>query len=127
LKYYKKTNKNIINSSNNTALVEWGTNLTSTVGVKYTRTQLASVLLTPYVCGVIVGLLLSGGLLWFSSSRSKNVRLGLMQSYGHSGYFWFFSILSHYCSSYPVYRERSRYGKTNYSLGIFDSSITLFN
>ena len=66
----------------------------------------------PYVRGVIVGLLLSDAYLRFSTSRSKNARLGLTQSCTNSGYLWFvFSILSHYCYSYPVYRKRSRLGK----------------
>jgi hypothetical protein len=37
------------------ALVIWGTNLTSTVGVKFTRTQLAMVQLAPYQYNVIIG------------------------------------------------------------------------
>jgi hypothetical protein len=41
--------------------VVFGTNLTSTVGVKFTRTQLAMVQLAPYQYSVIIGLLLSDG------------------------------------------------------------------
>ena len=43
------------------ALVVFGTNLTSTVGVKFSRKQLATVILVPYTRDIIVGLLLSDG------------------------------------------------------------------
>jgi hypothetical protein len=40
-------------------LVIWGENLPSTVGVKFSRAELASVSLPTFVCDVIVGILLS--------------------------------------------------------------------
>jgi len=43
------------------SLVLLGINLTSTVGSKYTRAQLAMVCLAPYQHSVIIGLLLSDG------------------------------------------------------------------
>jgi hypothetical protein len=42
-------------------LVVFGTNLQSTVGEKFTRKELATVILAPYYTGVIVGLILSDG------------------------------------------------------------------
>jgi len=96
-------------------LVVWGTNLQSTVGERFSRKQLATVRLTPYTKGVIVGLILSDG--WLIISNSKNARLGFSQSGSHSEYFWFvFSLLSHYCSSYPTLRNRSRLGKQTIAL-----------
>lgn len=107
-----------------TALVIWGKNLPSTVGVKFSRAQLASVSLPLFVRDVIVGILLSDAWLNFSNPRSKNARLGFMQTYSHSGYFWFvFLILSHYCYSYAVYRERVRFGKNLYSLSFCTRSL----
>ena len=50
---------NLHKFSNCTALVIWGKNLPSTVGVKFTRAQLASISLPLFVRDVIVGLLLS--------------------------------------------------------------------
>jgi len=42
---------------------------------------------------------------------------GFYQSWDHSGYFWFvFFFLSHYCSSYPNVRIRSRLGKKTIAL-----------
>jgi len=55
------------------ALVIWGINLTSTVGIKFTRKQLVMVQLAPYQYSVIIGLLLSDGWLIIAS---KNARLG---------------------------------------------------
>jgi len=68
------------------ALVIWGVNLPSTVGVKYTRAQLAIVNLPFYERGVIVGLVLSDAWLRFSNSRSKNTHLGFRESLAHSQY-----------------------------------------
>ncbi len=48
----------------------WGTNLTSTVGSKFTRTQLAMVCLARYQYGVIIGLLLSDGWLILASKNT---------------------------------------------------------
>jgi len=70
-----------------TSIVVFGTNLTSTVGIKFTRKQLAMVKLAPSPKGVIIGLLLSNGWLIFSSKASKNARLGFSQSAVHSKYF----------------------------------------
>jgi hypothetical protein len=70
----------------NNNLVVFGANLTSTVGIKFTRAQLAIVKLVPYTRDVIVGLLLSDGFLYFSNSRSKNAYLGFQQSFSHSAY-----------------------------------------
>lgn len=43
------------------ALVVWGTNLTSTVGSKFTHKELAMVCFPPYQSSIIIGLLLSDG------------------------------------------------------------------
>ena len=104
-----------------TKIVIFGTNLTSTVGIKFTLKQLAMVQLAPYTRDVIVGLLLSDG--WLSSDR-KNARLGFSQSAVYGEYFWFvFCSLSHYCSSYPIVRIRSRLGKENISLQFFTRAM----
>jgi hypothetical protein len=89
-------------NSHSLSLVVWGTNLTSTVGSKFTRTQLAMVCLATYQHSVIIGLLLSDGWLVLASKTNKNVRLGFLQGGVNGKYFWFvFLSLSHYCSSYP--------------------------
>lgn len=117
---YKNKN-NVGNTSNVTSertdLVIWGTNLSSTVGVKYTRAQLAMVQLAPDQYSVVIGLILSDAWVRFNSNRSKNALLGFKQSEAHSQYFWFvFSLLSHYCSTYPLLKKGSRLGKQTIGL-----------
>jgi hypothetical protein len=69
-----------------TDLVIWGTNISSTVGVKYTRTQLAMVRLGPYQNSIIIGLILSDA--WLRIGKvSKNALLGFKQSEAKSKYF----------------------------------------
>lgn len=70
--------------------------------------------LPSYYWSTVVGLLLSDGWLAFPSSHSKNARLGFEQSGINAKYVWsVFFILSHYCSSGPMIRTRSRGGIDN--------------
>ena len=90
-----KNNKNnssvqivpIYNVATTTSIVVFGTNLTSTVGNKFTRTQLAMVKLPPFQYAVLIGLILSDGSLRFFSKHHKNASLGFCQSAAHSYYF----------------------------------------
>jgi hypothetical protein len=76
-----------------------------------TRNELNMLKLPYFIKSVILGLLLSDGYIIFAA-KSKNGSLGLTQSLAHSNYIYFlFNILSHYCSRYPVFSKRSRYGK----------------
>ena len=59
----------------------------------------------------MVGLLLSDGYKSFSA-RSKKGYLSLTQSLSNPYYVYFvYNILSHYCTRYPVFRERHIYGR----------------
>lgn len=94
-----------------------GINLSSTVGERFTRSQLSMVRLPFHIQSIMVGLILSDAWIVFDSTRSKNALLGFSQSGANSSYLWFvFNLLSHYCSSYPTYRIRKYKGKLNYSL-----------
>jgi hypothetical protein len=66
-----------------TALVEWGTNLTSNVGLsKFSPLVASMICFPPYIKGIIVGLIVSDA--WFSFSKSsKKARLGFKQSLEH--------------------------------------------
>ena len=70
----------------------------------------------------MVGLLLSYGYKSYSA-RSKNGYLSLTQSLSNSYYVYFvYNILSHYCTRYPVFRERHRYGRSTvwkYTLDLY--------
>lgn len=109
------------------SLVIWGTNLTSTVGNKITRKELAMVCLAPYQYSVIIGLILSDGWITAPSKTNKNARLGFAQSGANGKYLWFvFFQLSHYCSSNPVTRVRTRFGKQTIGLQFFTRSMPCF-
>lgn len=116
-----------------TDLVVWGKNLPSSVGYgRFSNLISKNMLLPPLQRGVVVGLLLSDGWLILSSSRVKNstnlnARLGLIQSIDHFKYAWaVFSLLSHFCSSYPICRGRTRFGKLNYSIEFFTRALPCF-
>lgn len=92
-------------------LVVWGANLQSTVGTKLiSKQERERVALPNFHLGVIIGLLLSDG--WLTlTRRSVNRILDLKQSLAKSSYVWFvFTLLSHYCSSYPFLVTGTRYG-----------------
>ena len=116
------------NKKYNTALVVWGTNLTSTVGEKFTLQELRMMQLAPYQYSVVIGLLLSDGWLIFSNARAKNARLGFKQSVKNMSYVFFvFNILSHYCSSMPsLTKSRVRAGKLNRDFFFITRSISVF-
>lgn len=110
-----------LSHSNHLSLVVWGVNLSSTVGNKFTRKELAMVQLSPYQYSVIIGIMLSDA--WCNAAR-KNARLGFAQSRGNSEYFWFvFWSLSHYCSSNPSYRIRTISGKQTFGWEFFTRSM----
>jgi hypothetical protein len=77
-------------ASDEKALVVWGTNLGSAVGLgQFTKQESKTVKFPPYQLGVIIGILLSDGWLNFASSCNKNARLGFGQSIGSC---WVFMI-----------------------------------
>lgn len=124
------TRKSLINKrlSICTDLVVWGTNLPSLVGIgRHTKQEREMIKLPPFQYSVIIGLLLSDGWLIFPNTTHKNARLGLAQSLDHSDYIWFvFSILSHYCNIFPVYRQRTRNGKVHCNLDLITRSLPCF-
>lgn len=86
-----------------TALVPFGTNLSSTVGYpQYTVILQHMVTFPPYIQGVVVGLLLSDA--WIQkTNKGGQARLGFKQSINAIDYLLaVFFILSHYCSSLPI-------------------------
>ena len=101
----------------NKALVVWATNLSSTVGVRFTRSQLSLVKLPLYIHSTMVGLILSDAWLILENKTCKNALLGFSQSGANTIYAWYvFSILSHYCTRYPIYRIRKYKGKFSYTI-----------
>jgi len=118
---------------NNLSLAVWGQNLPSSVGLgRFTKQESNMIQLPPFIKSVIIGLLLSDGWLTIASKTNKNARLGFAQSEAHGKYFCrgalVFFILSHYCSSYPVFRTRSRKGGDTFqkSWQLFTRSMPCF-
>lgn len=111
-----------------TRLVVWGQNLSSSIGLGRFTKQVSNIISIPaYQQSVITGLILSDGWLTFGSKTSKSARLGFKQSLSHSGYFWFvFSILSHYCSSFPNFISSTRKNTKTYALQILTRSLPCF-
>jgi len=103
--------------SNNTALVIWGSNLSSTVGTgRNTNIVKGMISLPPYQKSVIVGILLSDGHL-ASAKAHENPHLAFKQGLNNSSYVLFvFSILSHYCNLYPSLVKSVRKDKIDYAL-----------
>lgn len=106
------------------ALVVWGTNLRSTIGVRFTLKESGMVQLAPYQYDVIIGLMLSDGWITFSSKYSKNARIGFKQSADHASYVLFvFNLLSHYCSRSSQGTTGIRSGKQYYGLQFFTRAM----
>ena len=85
-----------------TDLVPYGYYLTGTMHYpRYNIILQHMVSLTSYLYGVVVGLMLSDA--WMSKKNMNGqARLFLKQSINNAFYlFYTFSLLSHYCSSYP--------------------------
>jgi LAGLIDADG DNA endonuclease family len=94
-----------------TALVVWGAYLFSTVGFSLTPLAISLTYISPYIKGIIIGLILGDGSLQLLKGR-KNASPGLGavhdqafrlgQCSANSGFLWHvFSLLQHYCQSYP--------------------------
>jgi hypothetical protein len=104
-------------NNNSTALVIWGENLSSTVSQKRITKSLRGIVELPlHIKSLVVGLLLSDG--WIQKNKPHwNARLGFKQSMINFPYFWFvFTLLSHYCSTYPYLTKTQFRGKTHFGI-----------
>lgn len=116
-----------VKKQQNLSLVVWGTNLPSSVGSgRFTKQESNMIKLPPFQYSVVIGLILSDG--WVNiGSTNKNARLGFEQSEFNYEYLWYtFFILSHYCSSLPRYRTRSRWDKIINSYVISSRALLCF-
>lgn len=124
---------NNLDSPNFTSIVVWGTNLSTNVGYPRFSPLVSNMVILPsQMLSLFTGLLLSDGWLFLASKRSINACFGFSQSFAHFGYLWHvFTLLAHYCSSYPALRIRMRLGTVTLSLQFFTRSLpcltALFN
>jgi hypothetical protein len=111
-----------------TRIVVWGQVLFSSLGLgRFTQKVSNMIRIPAYQESVITGLMLSDVWLTFGSKTNKSARLGFKQSFSHFGYFWFvFSILSHYCSSFPTLITSTRKETKTYALQILTRSLPCF-
>jgi len=120
---------NLTNRINNncTALVIWGSNLTSNVGYpKFTKLINNIITLPPYYYDIIVGLILSDA--WLHKGKPHwNAQLQFKQSLNHFPYFWYvFNLLSHYCSKLPSLKISKRLDKQNSSINFHTRALPCF-
>jgi LAGLIDADG DNA endonuclease family len=120
-----RSNRKYLNPNTDcTALVPYGSNLSSTVNSpKYTLIvrQMVEIPIQHY--SIFIGILISDA--WLQHPHSKaNARLGFKQSLSHFEFFWHvFTILSHYCSAYPYITKTTLNRVTHYSLGFTTRSL----
>ena len=121
------THNFIQNNSNCTSLVVFGSNLQSNVDYGRFSPSLANVIvLTEYLYGVVIGLLLSDAWLMRNNSNS-NSRLAIKQSLNNFGYLWFvFNLLAPYCPSYPSLRKANLKGVIFYAVQLTTRSLPCF-
>ena len=86
-RFPRSNRKYITPNTTCTAIVPFGSNLGTTVGMpRYTIILQHMVTLTHFIEGIIVGILLSDG--WLRKQNAGGqARLGFKQSLAHSGYF----------------------------------------
>jgi len=111
-----------------TDLVVIGDHLPSTIGYgRFSKIIMSMISIPFYYYSVIIGLLLSDGWITFAAKHAKNARLGFVQSLAHFDYLWYvFTILSHYCSSFPHFVTGVRFGTKTFGLQFFTRSLPCF-
>jgi hypothetical protein len=115
-----KNNKYLTNKK---YLVLWGSNLSSTAGIRYTKYELSIIKLPNDIKSIMVGIILSDGHVALNF-KAKNAYLILNQSLAKSAYVYFvFSFLNHYCQSYPKLSISYRLDKPSYMLRIATRSM----
>lgn len=110
-----------------TDIVPFQTNISSTTNFpRYNIILQHLVCLTPYLYGVVVGIMLSDG--WIRKEhKNGQVRLFLKQSINNSEYLFFtFLQLSHYCGSYPHIVRNKLNGKVFFGVELVTRSLTCF-
>ena len=113
-----------------TSLVVWGKDLPSHIGYnRLTHMEAKMIALPPLQLSVVVGLILSDGWLSYGGKYSNYARLGFKQPCGldKSKYFWsVYLLLSHYCTSLPLFSYRKRKCNFNSSLCFQTRSLPCF-
>jgi len=121
---YRRSLTNIHPNNDCTALVVYGTNLGSSVGLALSNAARSLMFLTPFVMEVLVGLLLGDGCITISTTGASPF-FQFNQGVMHIDYiFYVFSILSHYCTHLPSYNHRKN---DTDLLQLYTRSLPCFN
>lgn len=135
LSIFKRSNRVYMEPNNICkSLVVYGTNIESTVGYKkYTDIVSYMVELPNNIIYILTGLILSDGYINIISKKENSVeglhfrlnsRFYFKQSLIHVDYLWYiFTLLSHYCISYPKLKITRLKGKSYYSCEFYTRSL----
>lgn len=103
------------------SLVLYGSNLSSTVGCRYTSIERALIKISSNKMSVFIGILLSDATL---QKGRGDARLQFKQKYSQFEYFYsVFFQLSHYCSKGPYVTKAILHKKLHYGLGFTTRSL----
>jgi hypothetical protein len=109
-----------------TALVPYGSNLSSTVNYRISPLVRVMLSIPPQLYSIIVGILISDA--WLQRPNiNRNARFGFKQSMDHFKYFWsVFLKLSHFCSSSPYLTKSIHKGKAYFGVGFTTRTLPCF-
>lgn len=104
------------------SLVLYGSNLSSTVGSRYTSIERALINIPTNKLSVFIGIILSDATL--QKGERGDARLQFKQKYSQFEYFYsVFFQLSHYCSKSPYVTKAILHKKVHYGLGFTTRSL----
>jgi hypothetical protein len=127
LGFFIKPNLSVQNYNSYT-LVPFGSYLTSSIGLGLFSPKVSNMIYIPlYIEGILIGLLLSDAWIQYADLTHLNARLGFKQGMINFSYFWHvFTLLSHYCYSYPHLISNMRNNKQFFGIQFHTRSLPCF-
>lgn len=114
---------NLTSSNKELSIVPYGSNLSSTIGYKYTSVERNWIQIPINKRSIFVGILLSDAYL-HRGNKGGEARLQFKQMYSHFEYFYsVFFELSHYCSNLPILNKVNLHKKIFYALSFTTRSL----
>src|SRR5580692_1319079 len=107
---------NLTFSNNELSIVPYGSNLSSTIGYKFTTVERSFIQIPINKRSIFVGILLSDACLQ-RGNKEGEARLQFKQMYSHFEYLYFvFFELSHYCYNLPILNKVNLHNNIFYAL-----------
>lgn len=117
------TGLNLTSSNKELNIVPYGSNLSSTIGYKFTTVERSCIQIPINKRSIFVGILLSDANLQ-RVNKEGEVRLQFKQMYSHFEYFYsVFFELSHYCSNLPILNKVNLHKKIFFALSFTTRSL----